>query len=161
MSATDDALVALRSRTGAALIASTVLASAVGTLDANVVKVAVPTIGRDLHAGLGALLDEGLAESWKRHGEVGARLHEGLEKLGFTLVVDEPHRLPGLTTAWLPAGVDDVALRRTLLDEYSIEVGGGLGPFAGKAWRIGLMGHGARHRNVTLLLAALAELLGR
>lgn len=114
-----------------------------------------------LHAGLGALLDEGLVESWQRHAEVGTRLHEGLEKLGFTLVVDEPHRLPELTTAWLPEGVDDAATRRALLDEYDIEVGGGLGPFAGKAWRIGLMGHGARHRNVTLLLGALAELLGR
>jgi alanine-glyoxylate transaminase/serine-glyoxylate transaminase/serine-pyruvate transaminase len=69
--------------------------------------------------------------------------------------------LPELTTAWLPAGVDDAAVRRTLLDEYDIEVGGGVGSFAGKVGRIGLMGHGARHRNVTLLLGALGELLGR
>jgi alanine-glyoxylate transaminase/serine-glyoxylate transaminase/serine-pyruvate transaminase len=59
----------------------------------------------------------------------------------------------------LPAGADDKAIRRRLLADYGIEIGGGLGAFAGKAWRIGLMGHAARTRNVDLLLAALAELL--
>ena len=60
---------------------------------------------------------------------------------------------------WLPEGVDDAKLRAMLLDTYGIEVGGGLGEFAGKAWRIGLMGHSARERSVTTLLGALRELL--
>jgi len=115
-----------------------------------------------LHAGLGALLDEGLEASWARHAECGQHLHEGLEKLGFRLFAQEGHRLPELTTAWVPDDVDDeAAIRRTLLDRYSIEIGGGLGAYAGKVWRIGCMGHTARPRNVTLLLAALGEVLGR
>ena len=67
---------------------------------------------------------------------------------------------PQLTTAWLPDGADDAALRKALLGTYGIEVGGGLGEFAGQAWRIGLMGHSARERSVTTLLGALRELLG-
>jgi alanine-glyoxylate transaminase/serine-glyoxylate transaminase/serine-pyruvate transaminase len=112
-----------------------------------------------LHAGLGALLDEGLEQSWARHAENGALLQAGLEKLGFRLFAREGSRLPELTTAWVPDGVDEAAVRRRLLDEWSIEIGGGLGQFAGKVWRIGLMGHTARRRNVTILLAALGEVL--
>jgi len=115
-----------------------------------------------LHAGLGALLEEGLDASWARHAECGRRLHEGLEKLGFTLFAEEGHRLPELTTAWVPDRVgDEAAVRRTLLDRYGIEIGGGLGAYAGKVWRIGCMGHTARPRNVTLLLGALVEVLDR
>ena len=114
-----------------------------------------------LHAGLGALLDEGLEASWARHEAAGEALRDGLEKLAFRLFAAEGHRLPELTTAWLPDGADDKALRSALLEQYGIEVGGGLGEFAGKVWRIGLMGHNARQRNVTLLLGALADLLGR
>src|SRR3989440_257829 len=80
--------------------------------------------------------------------------------LGSRLVVPAGHRLPELTTAWLPEGADDATLRKELLGAYGIEVGGGLGPFAGQAWRIGLMGHSARDRSVTTLLGALRELLG-
>jgi alanine-glyoxylate transaminase/serine-glyoxylate transaminase/serine-pyruvate transaminase len=112
-----------------------------------------------LHAALGALLDEGLDAAWARHRAVGERLQRELPELGFRLVVDEGYRLPELTTAWLPDGADDAALRRALLDTYGIEVGGGLGAFAGKAWRIGLMGHSARERSVTTLLGALRDLL--
>lgn len=110
-----------------------------------------------LHAGLGVLLEEGLEASWERHAETGARVQDGLEKLGFTLFAADGHRLPELTTAYLPGGTDEGVLRRRLLDEYGIEVGGGLGQLAGKGWRVGCMGHTARHRNVSLLLAALAE----
>jgi alanine-glyoxylate transaminase/serine-glyoxylate transaminase/serine-pyruvate transaminase len=113
-----------------------------------------------LHAGLGALLDEGLEASWARHAECGRALHEGLEKLGFRLFAEESHRLPELTTAWVPESLtDEAAARRTLLDRYDIEIGGGLGEHAGKVWRIGCMGHTARPRNVTLLLGALAEVV--
>lgn len=112
-----------------------------------------------LHAALGAVLDEGLEVAWARHRSVGERLQRELPELGFRLVVDEGYRLPELTTAWLPDGADDASLRKALLETYGIEVGGGLGQFAGKAWRIGLMGHTARDRNVTTLLGALRELL--
>jgi alanine-glyoxylate transaminase/serine-glyoxylate transaminase/serine-pyruvate transaminase len=112
-----------------------------------------------LHAALGALLDEGLDAAWARHRAVGERLQRELPELGFRLVVDDGHRLPELTTAWLPDGADDASLRKALLETYGIEVGGGLGAFAGKAWRIGLMGHSARERSVTTLLGALRELL--
>jgi alanine-glyoxylate transaminase/serine-glyoxylate transaminase/serine-pyruvate transaminase len=112
-----------------------------------------------LHAALGALLDEGLEAAWARHRAVGTRLQRELPELGFRLVVPEGHRLPELTTAWLPESGDDATLRKALLETYGIEVGGGLGEFAGKAWRIGLMGHSARERSVTTLLGALRELL--
>jgi alanine-glyoxylate transaminase/serine-glyoxylate transaminase/serine-pyruvate transaminase len=114
-----------------------------------------------LHAALGALLEEGLEAAWARHAQCGAALQEGLEKLGLELWAPEGHRLPELTTVVVPDGVDDALIRRNLLTRYGIEIGGGVGPWAGKIWRIGCMGHTARLRNVTLLLAALAELLGR
>lgn len=112
-----------------------------------------------LHAGLGALLDEGLEASWARHRRVGELLQAALPALGLEPAAEPGHRLPQLTTAWLPPGTDDGALRRALLERYGIEVGGGLGAFAGRAWRIGLMGHSARERSVVTLLAALGELL--
>ena len=112
-----------------------------------------------LHAGLGRLLDEGLEAAWARHGGVGAMLQNGLVELGFELVAPEGHRLPELTTARLPAGLEEAPLRARLRDEFDIEVGGGLGPFAGTVWRIGLMGHGARPRSVATLLGALRTLL--
>ncbi len=118
-----------------------------------------------LHAGLGVILDEGLEQSWARHAECGALLQEGLQNLGFELFAQPGHRLPELTTVVvptdLPAGLDEAAVRRRLLERYGIEVGGGLGAYAGKVWRIGCMGHTARPRNVTLLLGALAEILQR
>jgi alanine-glyoxylate transaminase/serine-glyoxylate transaminase/serine-pyruvate transaminase len=112
-----------------------------------------------LHAGLGVVLEEGLENSWARHAEVGALLQAELPELGFDLWAQEGHRLPELTTVTIPDGVDDAAARRELLTRYGIEIGGGLGPVAGKVWRIGAMGHTARERNARLLLAALAELV--
>ena len=91
-------------------------------------------------------------------------LHEGLQKMGLELFAEEGHRLPELTSVHipldrLPRDQDEADVRRYLLGRYGIEIGGGLGPVAGKVWRIGCMGHTARPRNVTLLLAALAEIL--
>jgi alanine-glyoxylate transaminase / serine-glyoxylate transaminase / serine-pyruvate transaminase len=114
-----------------------------------------------LHAALGAILEEGLDAVWARHAECGAALQGGLEKMGLQLWAAEGHRLPELTTVLVPDGVDDAQIRRQLLERYGIEIGGGVGPWAGKLWRIGCMGHTARLRNVTMLLGALAELLGR
>ena len=112
-----------------------------------------------LHAGLGAILDEGLDAAVARHAECGRQLQQGLVDLGFELFATEGHRLPELTTVWVPEAVDDAVARAALLDRYGIEVGGGLGEFAGRVWRIGCMGHTARRRNVTLLLGALGELV--
>ena len=118
-----------------------------------------------LHAGLGVILAEGLEQSWARHAECGALLQRGLVDLGFELFAQEGHRLPELTTVVVPTdlapGLDEAGVRRLLLERYGIEVGGGLGAYAGKVWRIGCMGHTARPRNVTLLLGALAEILQR
>ena len=114
-----------------------------------------------LHAGLGHVLDEGLEQAWARHAACGEALQAGFEKLGFQLLAADGHRLPQLTSVGLPEGVDEAVVRRALFDDFGIEVGGGLGAWAGTSWRIGCMGHGARRRNVTLLLAAVGELLGR
>ena len=112
-----------------------------------------------LHAGLGAVLDEGLDAAIARHAECGRLLRDGLVDLGLELFAAEGHRLPELTTVWIPEGVDDAKARASLLDRYGIEIGGGLGEFAGRVWRIGCMGHTARPRNVTLVLGALAEVM--
>ncbi len=117
-----------------------------------------------LHAGLGAVLEEGLEASHARHQECGDLLQAGLEARGFELVAPASNRLPQLTSvrvpeSRLPDSVSEADIRKELLSRYGIEIGGGLGTFAGTCWRIGCMGHTARPRNVTLLLAALDELL--
>jgi alanine-glyoxylate transaminase/serine-glyoxylate transaminase/serine-pyruvate transaminase len=117
-----------------------------------------------LHAGLGVLLDEGLEAAWARHLACGQALQAGLEKLGFALVAPEAHRLPQLTTVWVPDDLGDMSeamVRAALLQRYGIEIGAGVGVMAGRAWRIGCMGHTARLRNVELLLGALEEVLSR
>jgi alanine-glyoxylate transaminase/serine-glyoxylate transaminase/serine-pyruvate transaminase len=112
-----------------------------------------------LHAGLGAVLEEGLDAAIARHAACGQALQDGLEAMGLGLVAPDGWRLPELTTVLVPDGVDEAAVRKELLERWGIEIGGGLGPFAGTVWRIGCMGHTARMRNVTLVLAALRELL--
>jgi len=111
-----------------------------------------------LHAGLGVLLSEGLDASQARHRHVGGLLQDALPELGFRPFAQE-RRLPQLTSVWLPEGVDDAKVRGQLRTRFDIEVGGGLGEFAGKGWRIGLMGHSARERSVVSLLGALRSLL--
>jgi alanine-glyoxylate transaminase/serine-glyoxylate transaminase/serine-pyruvate transaminase len=74
-------------------------------------------------------------------------------------VVDEPHRLPQLNSVSIPDGIDDAIVRGRLLNEYSLEIGAGLGPMAGKIWRIGLMGYASNRRNVLLCLGALDAVL--
>ena len=114
-----------------------------------------------LHAGLGALLEEGLEAAWHRHAECGRQLQDGLAELGLELLVAAEHRLPQLTTVRVPHGVDEAAVRRSLLSKWGIEIGAGAGQLAGQIWRIGCMGHTARRRNVMALLGALKEELGR
>ena len=112
-----------------------------------------------LHEALRVLAEEGLENSWQRHAEMHTLLREGLEALGIRFVVDAPHRLPQLNSVHIPAGVDDGAVRTRLLQEFNLEIGAGLGDLAGKAWRIGLMGYGARRENVALCLKALESVL--
>lgn len=112
-----------------------------------------------LRAGLEVVLSEGLEARWARHERVGRRLQDALVERGLPILSQEGHRLPQLTPVGLPEGVDEVAWRRRLLDEHGIEVGGGLGALAGKAWRVGLMGHSAQDANVDALLGALDGLL--
>jgi len=117
------------------------------------------TLAYSLHAGLGRLLDEGVEQVWARHARVGVLLQAELPELGFQLVAADGVRLPQLTAALLPERLDDASGRRRLLTEFGIEVGGGLGAIAGRAWRIGLMGHAATERSVVTLLGAVRELL--
>ena len=117
-----------------------------------------------LHAGLGVVLDEGLDNVITRHAACGEAIQTGLEKMGMSLFAAEGHRLPQLTSVWvpedrLPKGMTEADVRAALLARHGIEIGGGLGPVAGKVWRIGSMGHTARLRNVTTLLGALEEVL--
>ena len=112
-----------------------------------------------LHEGLRLVLEEGLEARWARHAEVGRLFQEHIEDRDATLVAQEGHRLPQLTAFTWPDGVEEAALRRRLLDEHGIEVGGGLGEFSGRAWRVGLMGEGATHATVDRLLDAVDTLL--
>lgn len=112
-----------------------------------------------LHEALVMLTEEGLENSWARHRHMHNALKAGLEALGLGFVVDEEHRLPQLNSVWSPEGVDEAAVRAALLNQFNLEIGAGLGDFAGKVWRIGLMGHGARAENVILCLGALEAVL--
>jgi len=103
--------------------------------------------------------EEGLESRYQRHRENSQMLWDGLEDLDLRLIVPLEHRLPSLTTVAIPEGVNDVEIRKRLLEEYNIEIAGGLGAFKGKAWRIGLMGYSSRRENVALLLSALGHLL--
>ncbi len=114
-----------------------------------------------LREALRMMMEEGLENRIQRHARVADGLRAGLEALGMTLLAEEGHRLNPLTTVSVPEGIDDAKVRRTLLDDYDIEIGGGLGEFRGKAWRIGLMGESARERNVFALLSALETILSK
>ncbi|WP_423186475.1 pyridoxal-phosphate-dependent aminotransferase family protein [Alishewanella sp. d11] len=112
-----------------------------------------------LHESLRLLAAEGLAQAWARHNAMHLELRAGLEQLGIQFVVAEPYRLPQLNAIYIPEGVDDALVRSTLLQQFNLEIGAGLGALAGKAWRIGLMGYGARRENIALCLQALQQLL--
>ena len=113
-----------------------------------------------LREALALVAEEGLEARIARHALNGKALHAGLAALGLDLATVEGHRLPQLTCVKIPEGIDDLTVRRRLLNEWGIEIGGGLGPFKGKAWRIGLMGHSSQAKNVTLVLSALETCLG-
>lgn len=112
-----------------------------------------------LHESLLMLQQEGLENSWARHQAQHNTLAKGLTKLGLDFIVPEEERLPQLNSVYIPQGIDDAKVRQYLLQEYNLEIGAGLGQFAGQAWRIGLMGFTARSENVALCLAALDDAL--
>lgn len=101
------------------------------------------------------ILEEGLAERYARHQAVSDELMAGLAEMDIRPFAQEGYRLPTLNSVRLPDGADDVVVRKRLLTEYGIEIGGGLGALKGMVWRIGTMGESASRRNVALLLAAL------
>ena len=112
-----------------------------------------------LHEALLILHAEGLQSAWKRHAAMHQILKAGLENLGLDFVVKEQDRLPQLNTVRIPEGVDDTLVRERLLSQFNLEIGAGLGPLAGKVWRIGLMGYGANQRNVNYCISALDSVL--
>jgi alanine-glyoxylate transaminase/serine-glyoxylate transaminase/serine-pyruvate transaminase len=114
-----------------------------------------------LREALQIVLEEGLEKRFERHRQNSEAFIKGIEAMGLSMIAPEGYRLPTLNAVRIPDGVEDASVRRHLLKEYGIEIGGGLGDFKGKAWRIGLMGESSRKNNVLLLLAALADGMGQ
>ena len=114
-----------------------------------------------LHEALALIVEEGLEARVKRHLRNGGALQAGLEAMGLKLHVQEGHRLAVLTSVGIPEGVDDVKVRQGLLNEFGIEIGGGLGPLKGQIWRIGLMGYSSNEGNILQVLHGLEKLLVR
>jgi alanine-glyoxylate transaminase/serine-glyoxylate transaminase/serine-pyruvate transaminase len=112
-----------------------------------------------LREALALIQEEGLEARWARHARNHRALKAGLAAIGIGYAAAEGHQLPMLNAVRVPAGVDDLAVRKRLLSEFGIEIGGGLGDFKGKVWRIGLMGYSSQIGNVLLLLAALENCL--
>jgi alanine-glyoxylate transaminase/serine-glyoxylate transaminase/serine-pyruvate transaminase len=110
-----------------------------------------------LRESLQIILEEGLAERFARHEKHHRMLRAGVEAMGICYIPE--HSLTTLNAVHIPDGVDDAAVRKRLLNDFGIEIGAGLGPFKGKAWRIGLMGSSSSERNVTLVLSALETIM--
>jgi len=112
-----------------------------------------------LHAALQLVLEEGLENRWQRHWDTHQILVDGLAAMGIDLLVAKAARLPMLNAVKIPDGVNDTEVRTRLLNDFDIEIGAGLGPLAGKIWRIGLMGNNATAVAVDKLLDALRLVL--
>jgi len=113
-----------------------------------------------LHEALLILNEEGIEQAWRRHHQNHLALRAGLEAMGLQFVVEERDRLPQLNAVTIPSGVDDASVRSSLLNDFNLEIGAGLGALAGKVWRLGLMGYSSRAENVLLCLSALEAVLG-
>ena len=105
------------------------------------------------------VLEEGLENRFERHRRNHAYLKKELETLGFEFLVKPEYRLPMLNAVVIPPGIEDAVVRKRLLNEYNIEIGGGLGKFAGKIWRIGLMGESSSQNHVNMLVSALKTIM--
>lgn len=114
-----------------------------------------------LHEALVILQQETLAKAWARHHHHHRALAAGIEAMGLQLIVPANERLPQLNAVSVPDGVDEAAVRNALLENYSLEIGAGLGALAGKVWRIGLMGFACNEKNVLFCLGALDAVLTR
>ncbi len=112
-----------------------------------------------LRESLRVVLEEGLEARFERHRRHAAALMAGVATLGCAPQAQAGHRLPSLNCIQVPAGVEEAPIRKAVLLENGIEIGGGLGPLAGKVWRIGLMGESSRQENVLAVLAALEQQL--
>src|SRR6516162_8123129 len=112
-----------------------------------------------LREALRIVLEEGLEARWARHMKNHLAMKAGLAALGIRTLAAEGHQLPQLNAISIPAGADDALTRKQLLNDLGLEIGGGLGEFKGKAWRVGLMGYNARPDNVYLLLSGLERCL--
>jgi alanine-glyoxylate transaminase/serine-glyoxylate transaminase/serine-pyruvate transaminase len=105
------------------------------------------------------IAEEGLRPRFRRHRLNHRALVAGIEAMGLSMLVPEPERLPMLNTVRIPDGADDGKVRKELLNDFGIEIGGGLGNLAGKVWRVGLMGHTSTRKNVVIFLSALESVL--
>jgi len=112
-----------------------------------------------LHEALLLIKEEGLEQCWARHRRHHLALKAGLEAMGLKFLVEEKYQLPQMNAVICPEGVNEAQVRKTLLSEFNLEIGAGLGPLAGKIWRFGLMGYSCRADNVMLCLSALGSVL--
>jgi alanine-glyoxylate transaminase/serine-glyoxylate transaminase/serine-pyruvate transaminase len=113
-----------------------------------------------LHEAMRMVLEEGLEASWERHRQNQAALIAGLEAMGIRLFVENPNeRLPTVTCVWIPSGIDGAKTKNRLLNEFNIEIAGGLGEIKSNTWRIGLMGYSSQRANVLLFLDTLERIL--
>jgi alanine-glyoxylate transaminase/serine-glyoxylate transaminase/serine-pyruvate transaminase len=114
-----------------------------------------------LHEALRLITEEGLEARWRRHQRNHQALKQGLAAIGLPIASQEGHQLWTLNSVRIPDDVEDARVRTALLEEFNIEIGGGLGPLKGHTWRIGLMGESSSPANVLLLLSALERVLPR
>lgn len=112
-----------------------------------------------LREALTMVLEEGLENRFARHRINAAALKEGLQTLGMNLLAKDEYQAPPLTAPVIAQGINEVNIRRSLLEKHGIEIGAGFGPLAGKIWRIGLMGESSKGSHVLTLLQALETLL--
>ncbi len=112
-----------------------------------------------MREALRLVAEEGIEDRWQRHRDVAGALKAGVEAMGLEMNAPDEYWLPSLNAVRVPDGVDDGAVISSLLDEYDLEIAGGLGALSGDVWRIGCMGYSARPKNVSYLLAALGDVL--
>jgi len=112
-----------------------------------------------LHESLVMLMEEGLEQAWARHERNHKALVAGLEAMGLEMAVAAGERTPQLNAVRIPEGVDEAAIRKQLLQQENLEIGAGLGPLAGKIWRVGLMGQSCTQENVVFCLQKLEQAL--
>lgn len=113
------------------------------------------TMNYAIREALRLIFEEGMEARFARHAMASKAVQAGVEALGLSMFAKEGARTPTLNTVAITEKIDDAGVRKQLLEDFNIEIGGGLGPVAGKAWRIGMMGHGARQENVVYLISAL------